>query len=233
MPSPASMLIVDDSRIFRSALEASPAGQDGIEVVGSVFSGQKALEFVQATPPDVVTLDVEMPGMNGLQTLRAMQRLNAPRSPDAAVGVIMVSPHNKRGAEVTIQALRAEHRRKSPAAPAAIADQDSPVPAQPQAGSGSATHDRSDRHAAVPAGFANSPAAMAPGGSPPGCARVGYRCFDRGTESPEGPAAGASPAHSGNRPSLVGSPCVSQARLKRASLPPTYCWPSCPNSNSR
>jgi two-component system, chemotaxis family, protein-glutamate methylesterase/glutaminase len=106
MPSPASVLIVDDSRIFRSALEASLAGQDGIEVVGSVFSGQRALEFVQATPPDVVTLDVEMPGMNGLETLRGIQRLNASRSPDAAVGVIMVSAHTKRGAEVTMQALR-------------------------------------------------------------------------------------------------------------------------------
>ena len=106
MPSPASVLIVDDSRIFRCALEASLAGQDGIEVVGSVFSGQKALEFVQVTPPDVVTLDVEMPGMNGLETLRAIQRLNATRSPDAAVGVIMVSAHTKRGAEVTMQALR-------------------------------------------------------------------------------------------------------------------------------
>jgi len=82
------------------------AGQDGIEVVGSVVSGQKALEFVQTTPPDVVTLDVEMPAMNGLKTLRAIQRVNATRSPAAAIGVIMVSAHTKRGAEVTMQALR-------------------------------------------------------------------------------------------------------------------------------
>lgn len=106
MPSRARVLIVDDSRIFRAALEASLAGQEGIEVVGSVFSGQKALEFLQTTPPDVVTLDVEMPGMDGLETLRAIQRFNATQAPGAAVGVIMVSAHTKRGADVTMQALR-------------------------------------------------------------------------------------------------------------------------------
>jgi two-component system chemotaxis response regulator CheB len=106
MPPRARVLIVDDSRIFRAALEASLAGQEGVEVVGSVFSGQKALEFLQATPPDVVTLDVEMPGMDGLKTLRAIQRLNAAQPPGAAVGVIMVSAHTKHGADVTMRALR-------------------------------------------------------------------------------------------------------------------------------
>lgn len=106
MPPRARVLIVDDSRIFRAALTASLSDQEGIEIVGSVFSGQKALDFVQATPPDVVTLDVEMPGMDGLETLRGMQRFNATQSPSAAVGVIMVSAHTKRGADVTMQALR-------------------------------------------------------------------------------------------------------------------------------
>ncbi len=106
MPPRTRVLIVDDSRIFRAALEASLTGQEGINVVGSVFSGQKALDFVQATPPDVVTLDVEMPGMNGLETLRAIQRFNATQAPAAGVGVIMVSARTKRGADVTMQALR-------------------------------------------------------------------------------------------------------------------------------
>jgi two-component system, chemotaxis family, protein-glutamate methylesterase/glutaminase len=106
MPATARVLIVDDSRIFRSALEASLADEAEIEVVGSVFSGQKALEFIQATTPDVVTLDVEMPGMDGLETLRAIQRVNASRPADSAIGVIMVSAHTKRGADITIQALR-------------------------------------------------------------------------------------------------------------------------------
>jgi len=106
MPLHARVLIVDDSRIFRTALEASLTGQGGIQIVGSVFSGQKALEFLQATPADVVTLDVEMPGMDGLETLRAIQRLNATKTRAAEVGVIMVSAHTKRGADVTMQALR-------------------------------------------------------------------------------------------------------------------------------
>ncbi len=106
MPTTARVLIVDDSRIFRSALEASLADQGEIEVIGSVFNGQKALEFIQATPPDVVTLDVEMPGMDGLETLRAIQRLNATRPSDSAIGVIMISAHTKRGADITIRALQ-------------------------------------------------------------------------------------------------------------------------------
>jgi two-component system, chemotaxis family, protein-glutamate methylesterase/glutaminase len=106
MPTAARVLIVDDSRIFRSALQAALADQAEIDVVGSVFSGQRALEFLQATPPDVVTLDVEMPGMDGLETLRAIQRLNATRPPESAIGVIMVSAHTRRGAEITIRALQ-------------------------------------------------------------------------------------------------------------------------------
>ena len=106
MSSSARVLIVDDSRIFRSALEAALSGQEAVEVVGSVFSGQKALEFIQAHPPDVVTLDVEMPGLDGLETLKAIQRFNAHRPPGTEVGVVMVSAHTKRGAEVTMQALQ-------------------------------------------------------------------------------------------------------------------------------
>jgi two-component system chemotaxis response regulator CheB len=102
----ARVLIVDDSRIFRAALEASLTGQEHLEIVGSVFSGQKALEFLQTTTPDVITLDVEMPGMNGLETLRAIQRSNAARAPGPEIGVIMVSAHTRRGADVTIQAMR-------------------------------------------------------------------------------------------------------------------------------
>ena len=107
MPGPARVLIVDDSRIFRAALAEALAGEDGIVVVGSVFSGEKALEFLRSTPADVVTLDVEMPGLDGLQTLAAIQRLNASRPPEAEIGVIMVSAFTSRGADVTVRALQA------------------------------------------------------------------------------------------------------------------------------
>ncbi|HVS36106.1 MAG TPA: chemotaxis-specific protein-glutamate methyltransferase CheB [Gemmataceae bacterium] len=107
MPGPARVLIVDDSRIFRAALAEALTGQEGIVVVGSVFSGEKALEFLRASPVDVVTLDVEMPGLDGLQTLAAIQRLNASRPLEAEIGVIMVSAFTSRGADVTVRALQA------------------------------------------------------------------------------------------------------------------------------
>jgi two-component system chemotaxis response regulator CheB len=106
MAASARVLIVDDSRIFRAALEESLAGQEGVQVVGSVFSGEKALEFLQATPVDVVTLDVEMPGLDGLQTLAGIQKLNAGRPAAEEVGVVMVSAYTRRGADVTVQALQ-------------------------------------------------------------------------------------------------------------------------------
>jgi two-component system chemotaxis response regulator CheB len=107
MSDTARVLIVDDSRIFRAAIEQALAGQDGIAVAGSVFSGEKALDFIRATPPDLVTLDVEMPGLGGLETLEAIQRFNAGRPNDPPVGVVMVSAHTRRGADVTVRALQA------------------------------------------------------------------------------------------------------------------------------
>ncbi len=107
MPEPARVLIVDDSRIFRAALAEALAGEEGIVVVGSVFSGEKALKFLRSTPADVATLDVEMPGLDGLQTLAEIQRLNAARPPAAEIGVLMVSAFTRHGAEVTVRALQA------------------------------------------------------------------------------------------------------------------------------
>jgi two-component system chemotaxis response regulator CheB len=107
MPEAARVLIVDDSRIFRAAVEEALAAEEGIRVVGSVYSGEKALEFIRATPPDVVTLDVQMPGMDGVQTLEEIQRLNAARPERDAVGVIMVSSFTRKGADVTVRALQA------------------------------------------------------------------------------------------------------------------------------
>lgn len=106
MEPPVTILIVDDSRIFRAAIEAAFSGQPGLTVVGSVFSGQKALEFIQARPPDLVTLDVEMPGLDGLQTLEAIQLINRGRPPGAEIGVLMLSAFTQRGADVTVKALQ-------------------------------------------------------------------------------------------------------------------------------
>lgn len=106
MPDPLKILIVDDSRLFRSALEGALTDRGDIRVVGSVFSGEKALEVIRTTPPDLVTLDVEMPGIGGLETLRQIQAFNDANPSMRPVGVIMVSAFTTRGAQVTIEALQ-------------------------------------------------------------------------------------------------------------------------------
>jgi len=99
------ILIVDDSRIFRSAVAESLTGEADIEVIGSVWSGEKAIEFIRSNPPHLVTLDVEMPGMGGLETLEAIQKINASQKGVHPIGVIMLSSHTQEGADITVSAL--------------------------------------------------------------------------------------------------------------------------------
>jgi two-component system chemotaxis response regulator CheB len=101
------LLIVDDSRIFRTGIEESLADENDIEVIGSVWNGLKAIEFIRSNPPDLVTLDVEMPDMDGLETLAAIQKINASIRPSKPIGVIMVSSFTQKGADITIKALEA------------------------------------------------------------------------------------------------------------------------------
>jgi two-component system chemotaxis response regulator CheB len=99
------ILIVDDSRIFRSAVQEGLAGEKDIEVIGSVWNGIKAIEFIKANPPNLVTLDIEMPGMDGIETLEAIQQINAARNGENHIGVIMLSSHTQKGADITVKAL--------------------------------------------------------------------------------------------------------------------------------
>jgi two-component system chemotaxis response regulator CheB len=96
---PIRVLIVDDSRVFRTAVRDALSGDPEIQVVGSERNGAKALEWLKANQADVLTLDVEMPEMDGISTLRAL----ADGKVDA--GVIMLSALTREGAELTIQAL--------------------------------------------------------------------------------------------------------------------------------
>ena len=101
---PLRVLIVDDSRIFRGVIEEALAGRDDVKVVGSVYSGEKAIEFARGELPDFVTLDIEMPGMNGIETLKALRDLA--RSRRKRIGILLVSSYTRRGAAVTIEGLQ-------------------------------------------------------------------------------------------------------------------------------
>lgn len=105
MDSKIKVLIVDDSRIFRSLVEKCLASEADIEVLGSVRNGVKALEFIHSHRPDLVTLDVEMPDMDGLETLKAIQEINDSNQDFRPIGVIMLSAFTQKGADITIEAL--------------------------------------------------------------------------------------------------------------------------------
>lgn len=93
------LLIVDDSALYRQAIAAALHDLDGIEIVGIAKDGQDAIEKIQRLSPDVLTLDVEMPVMNGIETLREMNRLRL------TARAIMVSSLTREGARVTLDAL--------------------------------------------------------------------------------------------------------------------------------
>jgi len=105
MDNITSILIVDDSRIFRSIVEQSLKNEDDIKVIGSVRNGVKAMEFIRLFRPDMVTLDMEMPDLDGLETLRAIREFNASTPDLPPIGVIMLSIFTRKGADVTIRAL--------------------------------------------------------------------------------------------------------------------------------
>ncbi len=102
------VLIVDDSLIFRSSIEESLAGEEDIDVIGSVRNGVKAIEFIKSARPHLVTLDVEMPEMDGLETLHAIRDINRADEDLPPIGVIMVSAHTQTGADTTVAALEAD-----------------------------------------------------------------------------------------------------------------------------
>ena len=92
------VLVVDDSAVVRSVIADSIAATPGMKVVGTASDGRKALEILDSVRPDVITLDVQMPNMDGLATLDAILA----RRP---IPVIMVSSLTKLGGNITLDAL--------------------------------------------------------------------------------------------------------------------------------
>lgn len=71
------ILIVDDHPVVRAGLSSMLATQPGIDVVGSASSGEEALEMVRRDMPDLLLLDLRMPGMSGIDTLLALKAMKA------------------------------------------------------------------------------------------------------------------------------------------------------------
>jgi two-component system chemotaxis response regulator CheB len=94
------VLIVDDSAFMRVALSGMVSSDPELSVVGTASDGNEALQKIRSLDPEVVTLDVEMPVLNGVQTLRRIMA-EFPRP------VIMVSSATERNAGITFDALAA------------------------------------------------------------------------------------------------------------------------------
>ena len=92
------VLVVDDSALMRKLIPQMLEGDPAIEVVGTAIDGSFCLKKIEELHPDVVTLDLQMPGMNGIDTLREIMRGNP-------LPVIVVSSHSTEGASVTFKAL--------------------------------------------------------------------------------------------------------------------------------
>ena len=96
--SPVRVLIVDDSPTMRGVIAAVLRRDPGIEIIGSAGDPLEARQAIKDLNPDVITLDVEMPNMNGIEFLEKIMRLRP-------TPVIMISTLTQAGADTTIEAL--------------------------------------------------------------------------------------------------------------------------------
>jgi two-component system chemotaxis response regulator CheB len=99
MKTKARVLVVDDSVVARRVIADILSDEEALEVVGTAANGRIALAKIPLLKPDVITLDVDMPELNGLEVLREV------RSHYPSIKVIMVSSLTERGAKVTVDSL--------------------------------------------------------------------------------------------------------------------------------
>ena len=98
MTKPVRVLVVDDSALMRKLIPQILEHDPSIEVVGTAMDGNFGLKKIEDLKPHVITLDLEMPGLNGIDTLKeVMRRWRLP--------VIVVSSHSTAGASITLKAL--------------------------------------------------------------------------------------------------------------------------------
>ena len=73
-----SILIADDHQLFREGLVSLLINEKSLDIIGQASNGKEVLDFVKVSPPDVLLLDIEMPQMDGFDTLRALKKLRVP-----------------------------------------------------------------------------------------------------------------------------------------------------------
>jgi two-component system chemotaxis response regulator CheB len=93
------VLVVDDASIFRRIVSEALSTIPGVELVGTAANGKQALGRIASLHPDLITLDIEMPEMNGLEVLEAM------RTSGENTSVIMLSSLTVQGGRMTVRAL--------------------------------------------------------------------------------------------------------------------------------
>ena len=98
MTPPVRVLVVDDSALMRKLIPQILQTDSSIQVVGTAMDGNFGLKKIEEMKPQVITLDLDMPGMSGLDMLKEIML----RHP---LPVIVVSSHSTQGASVTLQAL--------------------------------------------------------------------------------------------------------------------------------
>src|SRR3982750_3807170 len=98
MTAPVRVLIVDDSAVMRQLLSSLLAEDPEIEVVGTAPDPLIARDRIKALNPDAITLDIEMPHMDGVSFLRKIMSLRP-------MPVVMISTLTQAGAEITLEAL--------------------------------------------------------------------------------------------------------------------------------
>ncbi|WP_277253725.1 protein-glutamate methylesterase/protein-glutamine glutaminase [Neptunomonas phycophila] len=97
---PIRVLIVDDSGFFRKRIHDLVAKDDRLIVVGAASNGREAVAKCKQLKPDVVTMDVEMPDMNGIDAVQIIMR-------DSPTSILMLSSLTRQGANITLKALEA------------------------------------------------------------------------------------------------------------------------------
>lgn len=93
------VLVVDDTSLYRRIITEALNKFPELEIVGYAHNGKRALEMIDHLKPDMMTLDIEMPEMNGLEVMNELKRKKLD------VGVIVVSSFTKEGSALTIKAL--------------------------------------------------------------------------------------------------------------------------------